>query len=128
MSIEVLERRFATIGARLEVSDGPWLGVPQINVLRDGRGEYFDLRFARGGGCFCGRGRRLEVERARVLRNEPVTRGRGKPHVLEFAYRRGGEKVYVSFRYPHGMSEAEYARLSQTARRGSWQVMVRNAE
>src|SRR3989442_2127745 len=49
MSIEVLERRFATIGARLEVSDGPWLGVPQINVLRDGRGEYFDLRFARGG-------------------------------------------------------------------------------
>lgn len=48
MSTELLERRFAAIGARVKVAEGPWLGVPRIDVLADGRGEYFDLSF-RGG-------------------------------------------------------------------------------
>src|SRR5438874_2325928 len=47
--MEVLERRFAVIGARLKVAEGPWLGVPQIDIGVDRRGEYFDLRFVGGG-------------------------------------------------------------------------------
>ena len=31
-NIELLERRFATIGATLRVADGPWLGAPRIDV------------------------------------------------------------------------------------------------
>lgn len=35
MSTEHLERRFAVMGARLTVEDGPWLGVPRIDVRAD---------------------------------------------------------------------------------------------
>jgi hypothetical protein len=33
---------------------------------------------------------------AEVLRNEPLFRSGGTPHVMQYAYRRGGEPVYVS--------------------------------
>ena len=48
MSSEMLERRFAAVGARLKVAEGPWRGEPRIDIRADARGEYFDLRFARG--------------------------------------------------------------------------------
>jgi hypothetical protein len=32
---EVLERRFAAMGARLSVAERPWHGSPRIDVLRD---------------------------------------------------------------------------------------------
>src|SRR5918994_5564498 len=48
MSSEMLERRFATVGARLKVAEGPWRGEPRIDIRTDARGEYFDLRFAGG--------------------------------------------------------------------------------
>jgi hypothetical protein len=50
MSSETLERRFGAVGARLKVADGPWRGDPRIDIRSDGRGEYFDLRFAGGEG------------------------------------------------------------------------------
>jgi len=37
-----------------------------------------------------------QVEKFLVLRNEPIARGGGKPHVCEELYRFGGETVYVS--------------------------------
>ena len=46
--MEVLERRFAAIGARVKVAEGPKLGVPQIDIRVDRKGEYFDLRFVGG--------------------------------------------------------------------------------
>ena len=48
MSTEVLERRFARIGARLTVEERPWIGEPRIDVRHDRRGEYFELRFQGG--------------------------------------------------------------------------------
>ena len=48
MSSETLERRFAAVGARVKVADGPWRGEPRIDVRADARGEYFDVRFAGG--------------------------------------------------------------------------------
>ena len=41
MSSEMLERRFAAVGARLKVAEGPWRGEPRIDIRTDGRGEYF---------------------------------------------------------------------------------------
>src|SRR5205809_7673114 len=38
----------------------------------------------------------LIVDERDVLRDEPLSRGRGKDHLLEFAFRRGGETVFVS--------------------------------
>jgi threonine/homoserine/homoserine lactone efflux protein len=48
MSSETLERRFAAVGARVKVADGPWSGEPRIEVRTDARGEYFDVRFSVG--------------------------------------------------------------------------------
>ena len=42
----------------------------------------------------------LVVNPKLVLRNEPLARGRGKPHWAEFLYRKGGVVTYVSSEYP----------------------------
>jgi hypothetical protein len=219
MSSETLERRFAAIGARVKVAEGPWRGEPRIDIRTDGRGEYFDLRFAGGERAvelevvdvlprdrhllllarvgeekskfLCGHDERhwfvaavpeaargvsgvttakaaLQpqavrevIERTRpkdpfrrrntayvrqgewffvpataidppdvfVLRDEPLTRGRGTAHVMQFAYRRGGDVVYVNGRHPTGISEARYLRLTPKQRRsGGWARMVRDPE
>src|SRR5919202_826215 len=195
MSTELLERRFAVMGARVKVPKGPWVGSPRIDVRTDGRGEYFDIDFD-------GRSGRVELDvvdvqprdrhllllarigdekskfllghderhwfvaavpesergvknvatakkalqpelvqtavtRTRpkdpfrrrndayvrqgewffvaatdiapsadvVLRNEPLWRGAGTPHVIEYAFRRGGERVYVNWRNGSRLSE-----------------------
>jgi hypothetical protein len=217
MGIEVLERRFAEIGARVKVEEGPWLGVPQIDVRSDGRGEYFDFLFADGerevelqvvdadradrhllllvrdgeskSKFLCGHDERhwfvaavpesargvtgvasakaalqpavvrLEADRLKakqrfrrrnaafvrqgewffvpaaridppvVLRDEPLSRGRGNAHVMQFAYRRGGETVYVNRRHPTGITHEQYARLTPERRRnGGWKRQVREPE
>jgi hypothetical protein len=219
MSSEALERRFAAVGARLNIAYGPWRGQPGINILRDARGEYFDigfsgadlavelqvvdvqprdrhlLLFARVGGLkskfLCGHDERhwfvaavpeeargvtgvatakaalqpdavqAVVKRKRprdpfrrrnaayvrqgewffvpdtridppdafVLRNEPLSRGAGTPHVMQFAVRSGGELVYVNHRNPAGITAAEYARLTaHEQRQGGWSSMVRDPD
>jgi len=42
---EVLERRFASMGARLSLAPRPWNGSPRIDVRSDRAGELFDIRF-----------------------------------------------------------------------------------
>jgi hypothetical protein len=66
---------------------------------------------------------------ALVLRNEPLSRDRGKPHLMERAYRKGGELVYVSREYPSGISQRTFDRLSESEkRRSNWRQMRRDAE
>ena len=74
--MEVLERRFAAIGARLSLAERPWYGEPRIDVAVDGSGERFDIRFAGGE-------REVELE---VVDIQPRDR-----HLLLLA-RRGEEK------------------------------------
>jgi hypothetical protein len=75
-------------------------------------------RFARHTNAFIRQGEwffipepRLVVAEVHVLQREPISRGRGKPHWLENAYRTGGELVYVSPRHPLGLTEQEYQAL-----------------
>lgn len=56
----------------------------------------------------------LEPSPMLVLSKEPLSRGRGKPHLAELLYRRGGTTVYVCPQYPTGLTEAEYRRLIQS--------------
>jgi hypothetical protein len=219
MSTQLLERRFARIGARLKIEEPPWMGNPRLDVRRDRKGEYFDLRFTGGAWevdvevvdarrddrhllllvrdgevkskFLCGHDERhwfvaaipedafgvsgviealralqpepvqsvvvprrsadpfsrrtaafrrqgewffvpepgLVVDDWLVIRDEPISRGGGPPHVIEFLHRRGGETVYVSPRYPGGLTQAEFDRLSEKARRASnWNVFVRDAD
>ncbi|MGZ4197959.1 MAG: hypothetical protein ACXVUE_09275 [Solirubrobacteraceae bacterium] len=60
---------------------------------------------------------RIDPPVTAVLFDEPVSRGRGKPHMMQFAYRQGGELVWVNYRYPNGITEAQYRELSGRAAR-----------
>jgi hypothetical protein len=216
---EVLERRFASMGARLSLAPRPWNGSPRIDVRSDRAGELFDIRFdgtggdadievvdlsardrhllllVRSGGekskFLCGHDERhwfvaaipeaargvtgvktakaalqpkavrdlverarpkdpfrrrnalyvrqgewfflpwpaLQVVEAQVLRNEPLSRGRGKPHVMQFVYRTGGTAVWINDGRLPGISEARYERLSPKQRtNGRWVRFVRDPE
>ena len=219
MSSKELQRRFARMGARLEVTKGPWLGAAYVGVRADRGGEYFHLGFFTGGDpvdvqvlnvqprdrhlllltrvgdvkskFLCGYDERHwfvaavpesargvtdvatakealqpEAVRARVerirpkdrfrrrnhahvrqgewffvpaagidppeaffLRDEPLIRGNGTAHVMQFAYRRGGEVVYVNNAHPAGIDELLYGRRTPAERRsGGWTRMVREPE
>lgn len=70
---------------------------------------------------------KVRVELLLVLRNEPIARGGGKPHVCEELYRFGGETVYVSPGAPNGLTDEKYRALSEGERnRWNWRVMRRN--
>ena len=71
----------------------------------------------------------LRVDEARVLRDEPLRRGNGKPHQVEFCYRTGGETVHVCRRHPGGVAPQVYHRIlaaNPRAKSWGWQVMLRN--
>lgn len=72
----------------------------------------------------------LEVNPALVLRNEPLSRGAGsKLHVMQFAYRRGGQTVYVGVLHPTGITQDKYNALDDKARKdGHFRQMLRDAE
>ena len=53
----------------------------------------------------------LRANEKLVLRNEPIRRGSGKPHICEELIREGGELVYVSTQHPQGLTAPQYRRL-----------------
>ena len=74
---------------------------------------------------------RLRFPESLVLRNEPIRRGLGKPHIVGELYREGGELVYVCSEHPNGVTEHEYrAILSQHASASGWdwRAMRRNPQ
>ncbi len=61
--------------------------------------------------------------------NEPIQRGRGKPHICEVLYREGGTTVYVNSLHPNGLTEEEYAQ-EKNLKLGNmfpWRTMKRDA-
>jgi hypothetical protein len=76
---------------------------------------------------------RVQVPAAMVLRNEPLVRTGGKPHLAEFAFRMGGELVYVdaqnraltAFQYQRLLRRDATAARHYTPRRQNMQVLVK---
>lgn len=73
----------------------------------------------------------LEVDKSVILSKEPLRRGRGTAHIAQFAYRTGGQTVYVSRRYSVGLTESQYHSVKCEAKQsgervGSFRTMVRN--
>ena len=64
-----------------------------------------------------------------ILYNEPIRRGRSKPHMVEMLYREGGQQVWVGPGQLMGISDTEYR---QRVRKGmntmGWSRMVRNPQ
>ena len=66
-----------------------------------------------------------------VLRNEPIRRSRGTPHVCEYLVRGGGERVYVANGYPNVLNEERYRDLLRRRpelTRLPWSVRMRDAQ
>ena len=64
-----------------------------------------------------------------VLRNEPLRRGGGKPHLVEQLFRTGGETVHVCSDYRNGVRPDVYRailRRNPEAVHWGWRVMRRN--
>ncbi len=71
----------------------------------------------------------LKVDTKAILINEPLRRGRGKPHWVVELVRMGGTTVYVSHHYPNGLLEHEYQALLQREpqrKHDNWVPMRRN--
>ena len=69
------------------------------------------------------------VDKKLVLRNEPLRRGSGKPHLVEEIFRSGGETVHVCRRHPNGVTPDEYRSILQRSPEAAawgWRVMSRN--
>lgn len=53
----------------------------------------------------------ISLKKAPILKNEPIQRGRAKPHLCEYLVRQGGTRVWVSTRFPNGLEQKAYEKL-----------------
>jgi len=84
--------------------------------------------FVRQGEWFFVPAEKVGADPLRVLRYEPLSRGNGsKPHWAELCYRSGGETVYVSGKYPRGLTSMEYNALPESERKLGFRMMKRDA-
>jgi hypothetical protein len=71
----------------------------------------------------------LQVDARKILPNEPLQRGGGKPHMAEELYREGGQTVHVCREYRNGITVEQYKKLIRDhpeKQKLNWRVMVRN--
>jgi hypothetical protein len=102
-----------------------------LRVRRRDRNRRRNEAFVRQGEWFFVPHPRLQVSEMWILRNEPIRRGAGNPHLCEFLVRTGGEIVYVSRGYPKALTSAQYARIlheKPALRQLPWKVMRRNMD
>lgn len=85
--------------------------------------------FRRQGEWFFVPAPQVKVPANELLRNEPLSRGRGKAHWMEFCWRTGGEEVWVCRKRPTGVSPAAHRRLladEPQAKSWGWRLMRRD--
>lgn len=113
----------------------PEVQARQVGLKAKARSRRKNAAYIRQGEWFFVPADIEEPEPLLILRNEPLLRGRGKPHIAEFCYREGGQTVYVCWKYPNGVDGIEYARIKKLERETkpedrttNWRVMRREAE
>jgi hypothetical protein len=104
-----------------------WDSMSQHGVPMEDRNQRRTAGFVRQGEWFFLPRPQMQVQRARILKDEPLRRGAGKPHFVDQLYREGGESVYFAPAYPNGLTLTEYSRLSKEERdRHRWRRMQRD--
>jgi hypothetical protein len=74
---------------------------------------------------------KISIKSAPILKNEPIQRGRAKPHMCEFMVRDGGVRVHVCRQFPNGLEEKAYKKLLSRDPRAKgyiWTVRVADAK
>jgi hypothetical protein len=98
----------------------------RLGVKRQHRNRRRNAAFVRQGEWFFLPSPELVVKPLLVWHDEPLVRGRGKPHMAEYLYRTGGRLVYVCRLHPQGVSEFAYRRLlakDPSKKHLSWRTM-----
>lgn len=81
--------------------------------------------FRRQGEWFFLPARSLKLDEKLVLQWEPIARSGGKPHMVQWLYRTGGEMIYVSSNRPSGISPTAYQKLIKqrpSAKNWNWSI------
>jgi hypothetical protein len=104
-----------------------WDAMKDFGVPMDRRDRRRTAAFVRQGEWFFIPRPDLVVPEDSILRDEPMRRGAGKPHMCDFLYRIDGELVYVNDRYPNGLTPQEYEALPILELIEDFAEMVRGA-
>ena len=107
--------------------DEVWAAMRQFRVPMHKRDLRTTAGFIRQGEWFFIPRPRLVVDAKDVLRDEPIRRGAGKPHVCQYLHRTDGELVWVSEEFPNGLTQSEFERLPPAKRKSGWTNMARGA-
>lgn len=111
---------------RLVVEAQRRFGVKPKNLHR-----HKNAAFIRQGEWFFVPAPDMNADERLILFREPISRGTGKPHMVEQLYREGGVDVLVSDEYPKGLTDPEYRRLLRDNPRMKnivWRHMTRDPE
>lgn len=107
--------------------DPVWEAMQRFGVAMSERNERRTAGFVRQGEWFFIPQPGMTVQNSRILKREPISRGRGKPHWCDELYREGGTMVFVSAQYPAGLDGAAYRALGEADRkRHKWRQMARD--
>ncbi len=89
----------------------------RIGVKRARKNKHHNEAFTRQGEWFFVPAPDFDPGKNAIIhKNEPISRGRGsKPHICEELVRRGGQAVWVSARFPNGLTEEQYKAWMKSA-------------
>lgn len=104
-----------------------WDAIREFGVPMEQRNLRRTAAFVRQGEWFFIPRADARVNPNLVLRNEPIQRGAGNPHLCQFLFRRGGQRVFVNDNFPNGLTGSERRALPKADRGGYWREMVRDA-
>jgi hypothetical protein len=105
-----------------------WEAMRQFGVPLNRRDRRKTAAFTRQGEWFFLPRPWLQVGEKVALKDEPIRRGAGKPHMCQYLFRQGGQQVYVCPKFPNGLTRAQYEALPQQQRdKYAWRIMTRDA-
>lgn len=112
------------------------LQPPAVRAALERGGVASNKRFLRKNAAFLRQGEwffipepEFHVDESLILRDEPISRGMGKPHRVDELYRTGGRSVYVCNQHPNGLVPEAYRRLlrqNPAAAGWGWQLRKRD--
>ena len=100
----------------------------QKNVKTRHRNRWRNEAFVRQGEWFFIPELNVNPPKWMIIHDEPLIRGRGKPHTAEYVFRTGGTTVYVNRQYPNGLSEENYRQMVQEGKAKASDFRVRRLD